>query len=261
MQLLVGREQVAMIVLKSPEEIAVMRRAGRIVAECHARLREWVKPGVTTGQLNDKVDELIRRLGGLPSFKGYRGYPASICTSVNDEVVHGIPGPRRLAEGDIVGIDIGACVDGFHGDAAYTYPVGQVDPEVERLLQVTEEALYRGIEAARVGGRLSDISHAIQTHVEAAGFSVVRDLVGHGIGRQMHEDPQVPNYGPPGRGVRLRPGMTLAIEPMVNAGTHYVKVLEDQWTVVTVDGKPSAHFEHTVALTPDGVEILTRLES
>lgn len=261
MQLLVGREQVAMIVLKSPEEIAVMRRAGRIVAECHARLREWVKPGVTTGQLNDKVDELIRRLGGLPSFKGYRGYPASICTSVNDEVVHGIPGPRRLAEGDIVGIDIGACVDGFHGDAAYTYPVGQVDPEVERLLQVTEEALYRGIEAARVGGRLSDISHAIQTHVEAAGFSVVRDLVGHGIGRQMHEDPQVPNYGPPGRGVRLRPGITLAIEPMVNAGTHHVKVLEDQWTVVTVDGKPSAHFEHTVALTPDGVEILTRLES
>lgn len=250
-----------MIILKSSEEIAVMRRAGRIVAECHARLREWVKPGVTTGELNDKVDELIRRRGGLPSFKGYRGYPASICTSVNEEVVHGIPGPRRLVEGDIVGIDIGACVDGFHGDAAYTYPVGRVDPEVQRLLQVTEEALYRGIEAAKVGGRLSDISHAIQRHVEQAGFSVVRDLVGHGIGRQMHEDPQVPNYGPPGRGVLLRPGMTLAIEPMVNAGSYHVRVLDDEWTVVTVDGKPSAHFEHTVALTPDGVQILTSLES
>lgn len=237
-----------------------MRRAGRIVAECHARLREWVVPGVTTQELDEKVEALIVSRGGVPSFKGYRGYPAATCISVNEEVVHGIPGPRRLQEGDIVGIDIGVMLDGFHGDAAYTYPVGKIDEEAQRLLKVTEEALYKGISAMRVGGRLSDISHAIQSHVEAAGFSVVRQFVGHGIGRQMHEDPQVPNFGPPGRGVRLRPGLTLAIEPMVNAGSYEVKVLDDGWTVVTVDGKPSAHFEHTVALTEDGVEVLTTLD-
>lgn len=249
-----------MIILKSADEIAAMRRAGAVVAECHARLAEWVKPGVTTQQLNDMVAELIARRGGTPSFLGYRGYPAAICTSVNEEVVHGIPGPRRLEEGDIVGIDIGVLLDGFHGDAAYTYPVGAVDAETRRLLQVAEEALYIGIAQAKPGQRLSDISHAIQRHVEAAGFSVVRQFVGHGIGRNMHEDPQVPNFGPPGRGVRLRPGMTLAIEPMVNAGTHEVKVLEDGWTVVTADGANSAHFEHTVALTVDGAEIVTTLD-
>lgn len=249
-----------MIVLKSAAEIAAMRKAGRIVAECHARLREWVVPGVTTEELDAKVEALIASRGGIPSFKGYRGYPASTCISVNEEVVHGIPGPRRLQEGDIVGIDIGVFLDGFHGDAAYTYAVGEIDAQAQRLLQVTEEALYKGIGAVRVGGRLSDVSHAIQSHVEAAGFSVVRQFVGHGIGRQMHEDPQVPNFGPPGRGIRMRPGLTLAIEPMVNAGGYEVKVLEDGWTVVTVDGKPSAHFEHTVALTEDGVEILTTLD-
>lgn len=249
-----------MIILKSAAEIAAMRRAGRIVAECHARLREWVVPGVTTQELDEKVEALIVSRGGVPSFKGYRGYPAATCISVNEQVVHGIPGPRRLQEGDIVGIDIGVMLDGFHGDAAYTYPVGKIDEEAQRLLKVTEEALYKGISAMRVGGRLSDISHAIQSHVEAAGFSVVRQFVGHGIGRQMHEDPQVPNFGPPGRGVRLRPGLTLAIEPMVNAGSYEVKVLDDGWTVVTVDGKPSAHFEHTVALTEDGVEVLTTLD-
>lgn len=249
-----------MIILKSATEIAAMRRAGRIVAECHARLREWVVPGVTTQELDEKVEALIVSRGGVPSFKGYRGYPAATCISVNEQVVHGIPGPRRLQEGDVVGIDIGVMLDGFHGDAAYTYPVGKIDEEAQRLLKVTEEALYKGISAMRVGGRLSDISHAIQSHVEAAGFSVVRQFVGHGIGRQMHEDPQVPNFGPPGRGVRLRPGLTLAIEPMVNAGSYEVKVLDDGWTVVTVDGKPSAHFEHTVALTEDGVEVLTTLD-
>jgi len=179
-----------MIILKSAAEIAAMRRAGRIVAECHARLREWVVPGVTTQELDEKVEALIVSRGGVPSFKGYRGYPAATCISGNEEVVHGIPGPRRLQEGDIVGIDIGVMLDGFHGDAAYTYPVGKIDEEAQRLLKVTEEALYKGISAMRVGGRLSDISHAIQSHVEAAGFSVVRQFVGHGIGRQMRADPQ-----------------------------------------------------------------------
>lgn len=249
-----------MIILKSAGEIAAMRAAGRVVAECHAQLAGWVEPGVTTAQLNDWVEDLILRRGGIPAFKGYRGFPAAICASVNEEVVHGIPGPRVLQEGDIVGIDIGVIVDGFHGDAAVTYPVGAVDEETQRLLTVTEEALYQGIAAVQVGRRLSDVSYAIQQHVEAAGFSVVRQFVGHGIGRQMHEDPQVPNFGPPGRGIRMRPGLTLAIEPMVNAGTHEVKVLPDGWTVVTADGKRSAHFEHTVALTEDGVEILTVLE-
>lgn len=249
-----------MIILKSASEIEAMRRAGRLVAECHARLAEWVQPGVTTGELDDKVEQLIREKGAVPSFKGHRGYPASICASVNEEVVHGIPGSRTLTEGDVVGIDIGVFAHGFHGDAAYTYRVGAVDPETERLLQVTEQALYDGIAAAQVGGRLSDISHAVQRRAEEAGFSVVRQFVGHGIGREMHQDPQIPNFGPPGRGVRLRPGMTLAIEPMVNAGTHEVRVLDDGWTVVTADGKASAHFEHTVALTEDGVQILTTLE-
>lgn len=249
-----------MIILKSADEIAAMRRAGRIVAECHAELKAWVVPGVTTQELNDKVAELIVRRGGIPAFLGYQGFPAAICTSVNEEVVHGIPGPRRLEEGDIVGIDIGVILDGFHGDAAYTYSVGEIDAATRKLLQVTEEALYQGIEQVKVGQRLSTVSHAIQTHVEAAGFSVVRQFVGHGIGRRMHEEPQVPNFGSPGRGVRLRAGMTLAIEPMVNAGVYEVNVLDDGWTVVTADGKNSAHFEHTVAVTADGAEILTTLD-
>lgn len=247
-----------MIILKSPEEIRLLRRAGRLVAEAHARVAELVRPGVTTAELDRAVEELIRKAGGTPTFKGYRGYPASICTSVDHEVIHGIPGPRRLEEGQIVSVDIGATLDGYVGDSAWTYPVGEVAPEVRRLLEVTEAALYRGIDAARVGNRISDIGHAVQSFVEAHGYSVVREFVGHGVGRSMHEDPQVPNYGKPGRGPRIKAGMCLAIEPMVNMGKHHVRILEDQWTAVTVDGLPSAHFEHTVIVTDDGPEILTR---
>lgn len=248
-----------MIILKSPEEIRLLRRAGRLVAQAHALVAEMIRPGVTTRELDEAVEALIRKAGGIPTFKGYHGYPASICTSVDNEVIHGIPGPRRLEEGQIVSVDIGVTLDGFVGDGAWTYPVGQVTPEVRRLLETTEEALYRGIEAARPGNRISDIGHAVQTFVESRGYSVVRDFVGHGVGRQMHEDPQVPNFGPPGRGPRIKEGMCLAIEPMVNMGRHEVRILDDQWTAVTVDGSLSAHFEHTVVVTRDGPEILTRL--
>jgi methionyl aminopeptidase len=246
-----------MIILKSPEEIACMRRAGRVVALAHQVLAEMIKPGISTESLDRAVAELFSREGAKPAFKGYHGFPANICTSVNEVVVHGIPGRQVLEEGDIIGIDIGSVVDGFYGDAAATYPVGRISSEAERLLRVTEEALALGIAQAIPGRRLSDISHAIQRHVEANGYSVVRDFVGHGIGRAMHEAPQIPNYGPPGRGVRLKPGMTLAIEPMVNAGTHEVVVLADEWTVATRDGALSAHFEHTVLVTENGPEILT----
>ncbi len=248
-----------MIVLKSEAEIALLRRAGRVVARCHEMLRERLRPGITTGEIDAWVEEFLLREGARPAFKGYRGYPASCCTSVNDEVVHGIPGRRVLVEGDIVAVDIGAFVDGFCGDMAWTYAVGPVSELAQNLMRVTEEALYKGIEQAVAGKRLSDIGHAVQTHVEAAGFSVVRDYVGHGIGRAMHEPPQIPNYGPPGRGVRLKEGMALAIEPMVNAGDYRVRVLEDDWTVVTADGSLSAHFEHTVVVRPGQAEILTRL--
>ncbi|OUN00799.1 MAG: type I methionyl aminopeptidase [Firmicutes bacterium ZCTH02-B6] len=248
-----------MIVLKSEAEIALLRQACRVVAQAHDMLRERLRPGVTTGQIDAWVEEFLLRHGARPAFKGYRGYPATSCTSVNDEVVHGIPGERVLQEGDIIAVDIGAFVDGFCGDMAWTYPIGAVSELAQKLLRVTEEALYKGIEQAIVGRRLSDIGHAIQQHVEEAGFSVVRDFVGHGIGRAMHEEPQIPNYGPPGRGVRLKEGMTLAIEPMVNAGDWRVRVLEDNWTVVTADGSLSAHFEHTVAVRPGQAEILTLL--
>lgn len=246
-----------MIIIKTPEEIAKMRKAGRVVAQALEILDEMVKPGVRTIALDRAVEEFFSKVGAIPSFKGYHGFPASICASVNDVVVHGIPGEQVLVEGDIIGIDIGAIVDGYHGDAARTFPVGQISSEAQRLLTVTQEALYCGIKQAVVGNRLSDISHAVQAHVEAAGFSVVRDFVGHGIGRSMHELPQVPNYGKPGRGIRLKAGMTLAIEPMVNVGGYEVEILEDDWTVVTVDGKLSAHFEHTVAITENGPEVLT----
>ncbi|MDI6870745.1 MAG: type I methionyl aminopeptidase [Bacillota bacterium] len=249
-----------MIVLKSDDEVRVMRRAGRVVAEALQRLGERVAPGITTGELDRFAEDFFRRRGAIPAFKGYNGFPASICTSLNEQVVHGIPGPRTLKAGEIISIDVGAVVDGFYGDAAATFPVGQVEPEVERLLATTREALARGIAQARVGNRLSDISHAIQTWVEAHGFSVVREYVGHGIGRAMHEAPAIPNYGPPGRGPRLKPGMTLAIEPMVNAGGCEVVTKDDHWTVVTADGEWSAHFEHTVAVTADGPLILTALE-
>ncbi|MGE5652889.1 MAG: type I methionyl aminopeptidase [Bacillota bacterium] len=248
-----------MIILKSDQEIQCMREAGRVVAQVLDALTKAVAPGISTAELDRLAERIIRDAGALPSFKGYNGFPASICASVNEEVVHGIPGMKVLRSGDIISIDVGAQVNGFHGDAAVTLPVGVVDPETARLLQVTEESLYKGIAQAKEGQRLSDISHAVQTHAEAHGYGVVRDYVGHGIGRAMHEDPQIPNFGPPGRGPRLKAGMVLAIEPMVNAGTFAVESMPDGWTVVTSDRRPSAHFEHTVAITTDGPVILTRL--
>ncbi|ATF10777.1 type I methionyl aminopeptidase [Brevibacillus sp. HB1.2] len=247
-----------MIILKSKAELEVMREAGRIVALTHQELAKAIKPGVTTKQLDEIAETFIRSMGAIPSFKGYGGFPGSICASVNEELVHGIPGKRALQEGDIISIDIGAQFQGYHGDSAWTYPVGKISTENQKLLRVTEESLYKGLEKAVPGGRLSDISHAIQVHAEAADFTLVREYVGHGIGQNLHEDPQVPNYGPPDRGPRLKPGMVLAIEPMVNAGERYVRTLEDNWTVVTVDRKTCAHFEHTIAITEDGYEIFTR---
>lgn len=248
-----------MIVLKSQQEIAYMREAGRIVAETLELIRQAVKPDVTTQELDRIADEYIRERGAIPAFKGYNGFPGSICASVNEEVVHGIPGPRKLKNGDIISVDIGTLINGFYGDAAMTFPVGERAPEVAQLLKVTEESLYKGIAQAVADQRLYDISHAVQIHAEEFGYGVVRDYVGHGIGRKMHEDPQIPNYGAPGRGPRLKPGMTLAIEPMINMGTYEVKTLRDNWTVITRDGKWSAHFEHTIAITDGEPEILTRL--
>jgi len=250
-----------MITLKSAPEIARMRKAGQIVAEVLARIQEAVAAGVTTGDLEAIAGQVIvDRYGAIPSFKGYHGFPGMICTSVNEEIVHGIPGSRRLKAGDIIGVDVGVIYDGYHGDAAITLPVGEVDAESQRLLAVTAEALRAGIEAAVPGNWTTDISQAIQRYVESRGFSVVREYTGHGIGRQMHEDPQILNYYEPrvGARVRLRPGMTFALEPMVNAGGWRTRVLGDNWTVVTADGKRSAHFEHTLAVTSNGPEILTR---
>ncbi|MGQ9557135.1 MAG: type I methionyl aminopeptidase [Desulfurispora sp.] len=248
-----------MIILKTEKELAYMRDAGRIVAGAHAEIAQAVRPGVTTAELDRIAEEYITRKGGRPAFKGLYGYPATICASVNEQVVHGIPGLRVLQNGDIISIDIGAEINGFFGDSAVTLPVGEVSPQVSRLLEVTEQSLYQGIARAVEGNRLTDISHAIQKYVEAHGFSVVRDYVGHGIGSSMHEEPQVPNFGRPGRGPRLKAGMTLAIEPMVNMGTYKVRTLPDNWTVVTDDLQYSAHFEHTIAITESEPEILTRL--
>lgn len=247
-----------MIILKSRMELDVMREAGRIVALTHQELSKAIKPGVTTKALDELAETVIRSKGAIPSFKGYNGFSGSICTSVNEELVHGIPGKRTLQEGDIISIDIGACFQGYHGDSAWTYAVGTISKEDQRLMKVTEESLYKGLEKAIPGERLSDISHAVQLHAEAAGFTIVREYVGHGIGQSLHEDPQIPNFGSPGHGPRLKPGMVLAVEPMVNAGERYVRTLEDNWTVVTVDGKKCAHYEHTIAITEDGYEILTR---
>jgi methionyl aminopeptidase len=247
-----------MIILKSEKEIATMGRACRIVAQVLGALRDAVKPGVSTLELDRISEKWIVERGGRPAFKGYRGFPSTLCVSVNDEVVHGIPSSRVLKEGDLVGLDLGAIVDGYYGDAAITVPVGRVDEEARRLMRVTEEALRRGIEQCRPGRRLSDISNAVQVHAEEAGYSVVREFVGHGIGRSLHEEPQVPNFGPPGQGPRLKSGMVLAIEPMVNQGGEEVRVLSDGWTVVTKDGLLSAHFEHTVAITENGPVVLTR---
>lgn len=246
-----------MIILKSSMEIDIMREAGRIVGQAQEILKEAIRPGVTTKKLDQIAEEFIIKSGATPAFKGYRGFPASICTSINEQVVHGIPGPRTLEYGDIVSIDIGVIYNGYCGDAAFTSPVGEVSKEAERLMKVTEESLYKGIENAVEKNRLSDISHAVQKHVEENGYAVVRDYVGHGIGQQMHEDPQVPNFGMPGKGPRLREGMVLAIEPMVNQGKYHVRTKKDNWTVVSVDGSLSAHFEHTIAITQDGPRILT----
>ena len=246
-----------MIYLKSIQEIEKIKKSSQLVARALKYLKAFIREGVSTEELDRLAEEYIKRHGGIPAFKGYRGYPRSLCVSVNEEVVHGIPGKRRLKEGDIVSLDLGVLMDGYYGDAAITVPVGKVSELASKLIKVTEEALYRGIEMARPGNRLSDISHAIQTHVEKAGFSVVREFVGHGIGKQLHEEPQVPNFGPPNRGPRLEPGMVLAIEPMVNTGTWEVRILPNGWTVVTADGGLSAHFEHTVAITDNGPEILS----
>lgn len=246
-----------MIVCKSADELGLMREAGRLTARVLTAVGEAVASGVTTRELDDLARDLVERSGARPAFLGYRGYPATLCVSVNETVVHGIPGPRRLDEGDIVSVDIGVILDGFYGDAAATFPVGRIDAASMRLLDATRRALDAAIDQCVVGRRLSDVSHAVQTVAESEGFSVVRDFVGHGIGRDMHEDPQIPNYGAPGRGPELEPGMTFALEPMVNAGSWEVDVLPDGWTVVTADRSRSAHFEHTVSLTPDGPEVLT----
>jgi len=247
------------IVLKSAAELDRMRAAGRIVAEILARLETLIKPGVTSGELDQVAERECLRQGASPAFKGYGGFPYALCASPNDRIVHGFPDRRPLQEGDILSIDFGVLYKGYYGDAAITVPVGVIDPDTASLLAVTRESLQRAIDKALLGGRLSDISHAVQSWVEPRGFSVVREFVGHGIGRQLHEAPQLPNFGAPGQGPRLKAGMTLAIEPMINAGSAGVKILEDGWTAVTQDGKRSAHFEHTVAITEHGPEILTRV--
>ncbi len=249
-----------MIILKSNKEIELMREAGKIVAETHEILKAAITPGISTLELDKIAEDNIRKYNAIPSFKGYGGFPGSICASVNEAVVHGIPNNKYLLnEGDIVSLDIGAYYKGYHGDSARTHGVGLISEEDRNLIEVTQESFYEGIKFAREGYRLSDISHAIQAHVEKHGYSVVRDLVGHGIGVDLHEDPQIPNYGKPGKGPRLEAGMVLAIEPMVNMGKYSVKTLADDWTIVTLDGKKSAHYEHTIAITKEEPIILTKL--
>jgi methionyl aminopeptidase len=244
-------------VRRAPEELAKMRRAGRVVAEMHERIRAAIRPGVTTADLDRVGREVIERRGARSNFLGYHGFPAVICASPNDMIVHGIPGPYRLADGDIISIDCGAIIDGWHGDAAFTAPVGHVSEDAARLLKVTEESLFAGIAQMVEGNRISDIGHAVQSVAESAGYSVVREYVGHAIGTAMHEKPDVPNYGPPGKGPRLRSGNVFAVEPMVNAGGPGTRLLDDGWSVVTADGSLSAHWEHTIAVTDDGPETLT----
>jgi methionyl aminopeptidase len=246
------------IELKSPREIALMRRGGHLLAEVVERLRAGVKPGMSTLEIDEDVEKFIRSRGAKPAFKGYRGFPATVCISINEEVVHGIPSAHRcVKEGDIVGLDLGCIVEGYYADCAFTLPIGEVPARVQELLDVTRQSLEAGIAECRPGRRLSDVSHAIQVHVEAHGFSVVRAFVGHGIGRALHEEPQVPNFGDPGRGPQLKAGMVLAIEPMVTMGSWEVRILDDGWTAVTKDGSLAAHFEHTIAVTESGPEVLT----
>ena len=249
-----------MVILKSQHEIEIMRKANLIVAEVLQELRSLVAPGITTKDIDGFAEDYVKKKGVKAAFKGYNGFPSSVCASVNDVVVHGIPSAKQvLKDGDIIGIDFGVCFEGYFGDAAITLPVGYVTPEAERLMRVTNESLYKAIDMVRIGNRLSDISNAVQVHVEEQGFSAVREFVGHGIGKSLHEPPQVPNFGPPGKGVRLEEGMVLAIEPMINAGASGVRVEADGWTAVTKDGSLSAHFEHSVAVTKDGPYILSRL--
>ena len=249
-----------MIIIKNNKEIALMREAGKLVGETLLLIEEKVRPGITTAELDRIAEEFITKHGAKPSFKGLYGFPASLCISVNEQVVHGIPGGYVLKDGDIISVDCGANINGFHGDAARTFGVGNISEEANKLINVTKESFFKGIEYAKVGNRLTDISHGIQSYVEASGFSVVRDFVGHGIGRVVHEDPDIPNYGQPGRGPKLVEGMALAIEPMVNVGSYKVKTLKDDWTVVTSDGSLSAHYENTIVILPDGPEILTLIK-
>ncbi len=247
-----------MISIKSPAEIEKMRAAGRLTAQARSLAGSMIRPGVTTLEIDREVRKFIESHGAKPSFLGYGGFPGSICASVNEVVIHGIPGHRRLEEGDIVSIDVGAYLDGFHGDCAATFPCGQVSDEAKRLMEVTKESFFEGIKFARVGCRVSDVGHAVQRYVEERGYSVVRDFVGHGVGRQMHEAPEVPNYGPAGHGARFQPGMVIAVEPMVCAGDWRVKVLKDKWTTVSADGSLTAHYENTILITGEGeAEILT----
>lgn len=249
-----------MIVYKSEQEIQAMKRSNQIVAKILSELEQMIKPGIQTKMLDEYAEARVREMGGIPAFKGYRGYPASLCTSVNEEIVHGLPSSRVLREGDIVGLDLGVLYQGFYGDAARTYPVGQVTPRAGKLIKTAEEAFYKGFDQIKEGNRISDISYAIQACVESQGFSVIRQFVGHGIGHSLHEEPQVPNFGLPGRGPKIKEGLVLAIEPMIAAGDWEVEILEDNWTAVTRDRGLSAHFEHTVALKQRGPEILSALD-
>jgi len=256
------RRRTGGITIKSERELALMRQAGKIVAEAKFHVMEAVKPGVTTGELDSIAEDVIRKMGAVPSFKGYAAggpipFTGTICASINEEIVHGIPGSRKLNDGDIFSVDVGAIVKGFHGDSAFTVGVGDISDEAQRLIDATRKSLNFGIEQANSGARIGDIGNAVQQYAESQGYSVVRKYVGHGIGRALHEDPQVPNYGRPGRGVLIKKGMTLAIEPMLNIGTHETVQLDDGWTVVTADSELSAHFEDTIAITADGAEILT----
>lgn len=248
-----------MIIGKSRKELEKMRAAGRLIGRVREELRRMVAPGITTIELDREAEKMIRAAGALPTFKGYHGFPYSICASVNEQVVHGFPSDYKLKEGDIFSMDLGATLEGFVGDTATTIPVGQVSDDLLRLIRVTEECLERAIKQCRAGNRLGDVGWAVQEHAEAHGYSIVREYVGHGIGRKMHEDPQIPNYGAPGKGTKIKSGYVFAVEPMVNLGRHETKVLKDGWTVVTLDGLPSAHCEHTIAITEEGPEVLTRV--
>lgn len=247
-----------MISIKSPREIEYLKVAGEITGSTLKHIKQYIKPGITTKQLDQIAEEYIIKRGATPSFKGYEGFPATICASINEEVVHGIPSNRKLKEGDIITIDVGACYKGYHGDSAYTFPVGKISEEKEELLKHTEESLYEGLKVIKAGKKIGDIGNAVSNHAHKYNLGVVEELVGHGVGTSVHEEPNVPNYGKPNTGPTLKEGMVIAVEPMLNLGTRHVYILDNDWTIVTADGKPSAHFEHTILVTKDGYEILTR---